>query len=77
MSRAHSIWIVRTHDHALLAAFTVKHELDTWLTRTYAPHGERTSANCPVLIDRVGDGGTYLRDNRPVAINPNTLNEAI
>lgn len=48
MARAHSIWIVRDFSKTdavaageLHAAFTVKHELDTWLTRTYAPHGER------------------------------------
>lgn len=32
MARAHSIWIIRcTHNRCLVGAWTVKHEMVTWL----------------------------------------------
>lgn len=51
MARAHSVWIVSpaSFDNPI-AAFTVKHELITWLTRMNA-EGSYTDALIHVLHD--------------------------
>jgi hypothetical protein len=48
MARAETIWIVR-NDLQLLAGFTVKHELETWLSK----RDDRDK----LLVFRLPDGG--------------------
>lgn len=72
MSRSVYIWYVQNSDGNVIAAFTVKHELATWLDRRYGPAEFRNAAACPVLLYRIRDGHIDP-DARPVAHNPRTL----
>lgn len=56
MARADYVWIVRDSLGDLLAAFTVKHELVTWLRRR-TTGWEHTQLRESWTIDRMRDGG--------------------
>lgn len=73
MARATTIWYVENTDGDVVRACTVRHELDTWLTRRYAPAGLRNAANCPVTIYRIPDNG----DGPRITLDPNTLKAAL
>ncbi len=56
MARASTIWVV-TMAHDVLAAFTVKHELVTWLKQ------RRTLMN--TFVQRTPDGGRLAEEMIP------------
>jgi len=68
MARAEALWVVSGNHGELLAAFTVKHELRTWLARQ--------PEDRPLRVQRIVDGG-HDPDARPVDYHPRTLDPAI
>jgi len=64
MSRGRYVYVVRRADGGLLAAFTVKYELATWLEH-YKPSG-------PAIVSRIEDGGNAPWA-QPISLNPQTL----
>lgn len=62
MARAMHIWLVQDTQGDVVAAFTVKHELGSWLDK----HGVN------FLVSRIQDG-RHNPGARPVELNPKTL----
>lgn len=65
MARATSIYIVQNASGTVVSAFTVKHELASWLSR----HG------FTYLVTRVRDAD--FGSDSPVQLNPQTLEPAL
>jgi hypothetical protein len=63
MARAHAVWVVMDKDKFPIAAFTVKHELVTWIERQFMG----ALAHC--VIWKLPDGFrlTVMDDPRPAA----------
>jgi hypothetical protein len=65
MSRSLYIWLVQDTEGDVVAAFTVKHELGSWL--------DKNGTN--FLVSRIRDGRADP-GARPVELNPTTLEPA-
>lgn len=66
MARATYIWIVQNGEGDIVAAFTVKHELGSWLDANGSDY----------LVLRIRDG-RWNAAARPVELNPRTLEPAV
>lgn len=65
MARSNYIWAVQDGTGAVVAAFSVKHELQSWLDQQ-----DRL-----LLVTRVRDGSRA--DSQPTQLNPRTLEPAL
>ncbi len=68
MARSHSVYVVFRPDDGgePVGAFTVKHELDTWLAKAQGHH-----PRCHHVVYRMRDGGW----GSAVRLDPHTLDE--
>lgn len=73
MARADYIWIVQSVGGDVVAAFTVKHELASWLDRRNARSPRTHDEMVGVTRVRDADFGSEL----PVQLNPRTLEPAL
>lgn len=67
MARSSFIYTVQDRQGGIVAAFTVKHELASWLEH---------QDDALLQLTRVRDGGHRMND-QPVQLNPETLDPAI
>lgn len=65
MARSTNVYVVQAASGAVVAAFTVKHELASWLARNGYLY----------LVTRVRDAD--FSSERPVQLNPQTLEPAL
>jgi hypothetical protein len=67
VARSHSVYVVSRPDSwEPVAAFTVKHELDSWLARE-----QEHFPRCEQIVHRMRDGGW----GPTVRLDPHTLDE--
>jgi hypothetical protein len=72
MARSSYIYIVQNGDGLVLAAFTVKHELSTWLDQNGGRYRNPKSRDDLIGITRIQDGFGYGRAGS-VVLSPRTL----
>jgi hypothetical protein len=73
MARASSIWIVQQHGQ-IIAAFTVRHELQTFLAREHPDLVEVTYLPDGYHLSYLPDKGYHFNNGRvPIKLDPETL----
>jgi hypothetical protein len=75
MARSQYIYVVQREDGGLVAAFTVKHELLSWLTSEPSPWLEDGDDDEKIYVTRMRDA--WAGSRTPVPLDPNTLQPAL